>query len=195
MKRILIITALVAISSIGNAQQLGIQAGFNFANITGEVDTLTYKIGFETGILAEFQVGENFYLQPELLFTLQGAIDDEHSEDKVSLNYVVLPVLAKFFLTRGFNVQIGPRIGLLVMAQTTLDETDIQIEDQLNSTDFGLIGGVGYQRNRWSASARYYHGLTDIHDASNVDVGNQILQFAIGFFIVQPKEGNPMLRD
>lgn len=189
MKRFLLIGVLIVMTSAGQAQSLAAQFGFNFSNLVGDIDTATLKLGFQGGVAAEFQFGKNFYVQPELVFTLQGAIDSEHAEDKVSLNYVALPIVAKYFLSRGFNVQFGPRVGMLVMAQVTLDETDIQIKDQLGTWDYGVVFGTGYQKKSWGVSARYYHGFSDIYEATEgVTIRNQMLQITVAYYLIDKRK-------
>ncbi|MGK7389026.1 MAG: porin family protein [Candidatus Cyclobacteriaceae bacterium M2_1C_046] len=193
MKRFLIIF-LLGLSTVCNAQNLGITAGINFSNLTGDIDTVTFKLGFQAGALVEFQVGGNLFIQPELVFTLQGAIDNDDPEQKVSLNYVALPVMVKYFISEGFNLQIGPRVAVLAMAQTTIGETDYQIKDQLASTDIGIISGIGYQKKNFKASVRYYHGLTDIKEADNQDISNQAIEFSLGYFFNRNKNPDNGLR-
>ena len=70
-----------------NSVHFGVKTGLNLAD-TRETDT-NFKAGIHGGIFGEFKFN-NFALQPELLFSMQGAkAKDEEITAKLNLNYSI----------------------------------------------------------------------------------------------------------
>jgi len=76
------------------------------------------------------------------LFSTQGTTIegyDGDSNNNVKLNYLNIPVLAKYYITDAFSVEAGPQIGLLLSAKSRGED----IGDLYKSSDFGLnLGGI-----------------------------------------------------
>ena len=74
---ILAVIAIFGISATSQAQllKLGVKAGPNFSNFSGGISDINYKsrTSFHAGLVAEVKVLENFSVQPELLYSSQGA--------------------------------------------------------------------------------------------------------------------------
>jgi hypothetical protein len=91
---------LILAGTIVNAQSktsFGIRGGVNLYNITGKEadgDKLenSLKTGFNIGVNAEIPVGIDFYLQPGVIFTTKGAEKFMNTQNKVSINYVEVPI-------------------------------------------------------------------------------------------------------
>ena len=82
MKKILLVAVMfLATSAAVNAQfvQIGVKAGANFANQTGGSDFDGISVdkegitSYHAGLVAELKLLEKFSIQPELLYTTQGA--------------------------------------------------------------------------------------------------------------------------
>jgi hypothetical protein len=72
----------------------GVKGGLNVANIGGEdVDDNKAKLGFHLGGFIGVSVAENFSIQPEVVFSLQGVKFDD--DQKLNLSYLNIPVLAR----------------------------------------------------------------------------------------------------
>lgn len=176
MKKTILIIALLTISSSMKAQllQLGVKAGLNYANFTGteiQTDAIT---SYHAGLLAEIKLMDKFAIQPELLYTTQGASYKEAGEEfKNELGYIAIPVLAKIYLGQSFSVELGPQASFLLS-----EKNDFDLEDS-NTFDFGLAGGLSYKITKnIFVQGRYVLGLTEI--SSNADAKNSVLQFSAG---------------
>lgn len=203
-----VIFTAIAMTSI-NAQKFGAKAGLNIANIkeTGEyAESYDNLLGLNIGAVAEFEITEKFAFQPELLFSMQGAKtsykeDFYYGEYKGKLNYLNIPLIAKYYFAKGFNVQAGPQIGILLSAKSDYTETEIDfitleqsttsgtedIKKYYNSIDFALAFGAGYKMdNGLFFDARYNLGLTDLakdRDANdNGSLKNSVISFSVGYF-------------
>jgi len=176
MKKTILIIALLTISLSMKAQllQLGVKAGLNYANFTGteiQTDAIT---SYHAGLLAEIKLMDKFAIQPELLYTTQGASYKEAGEEfKNELGYIAIPVLAKIYLGQSFSVELGPQASFLLS-----EKNDFDLEDS-NTFDFGLAGGLSYKITKnIFVQGRYVLGLTEI--SSNADAKNSVLQFSAG---------------
>jgi len=155
-----------------SAQSYGIKGGVNFANLSGsDADGFDSLTGFHIGAIAEFSIFQNLALQPELLYSVQGAkLEDVDYE----LGYLTLPVMAKFYLNDKLSIHAGPQFGLLISEGNGLEEADN------NTTDFGISAGLQYKViGGLFIQGRYNSGLSEISD--NAEIKNTVLQFSIGY--------------
>ena len=185
MKKLFLVTviAVLGLSNI-NAQDIkfGVKAGLNFASITGDnakdLDPIT---SFNFGVMSEIKLSDKFSLQPELIYSGQGADTNVASEGRINLNYLNLPLIGKYYVTERFSLEAGPQIGYLLSTKGgTLDYKEL-----LKPIDYGLNFGVGYKLdNGLNFTARYNLGLSDINDVDGFTDKNSngVFQLSVGFF-------------
>lgn len=94
--------------------KLGAKAGLNLASITGDLENIKTRTSFHLGGLAEININEDLMVQPELLFSSQGAKYDDFI---LRLGMLNLPVMAKYYVTEEFSLEAGPYIGFLLSAK------------------------------------------------------------------------------
>ena len=196
MKKLLIFTviAIFGFSSI-NAQNVnfGAKAGVNFATITGDmVDSFDSRTAFHVGFVAEIVISETFSFQPELLYSAQGADYSEEGfeafEGTVTLDYLNVPLMAKFYVGEGFSVEAGPQIGLLLSAKDDYGDGEEDIKEYVKGTDFGVNLGLGYKmESGLNFSARYNLGLSndldvDDFESEGAEYKNSVIQVSVGYF-------------
>ncbi|PJR04959.1 porin family protein [Avrilella dinanensis] len=194
-KVILSLFALAAMGLSANAQQVvkfGPKAGVNIANLNGSEADTDMKIGFHVGAFAEIFFTDKFALQPEVVFSQQGAkasgefpysgtfngvqvdilLDGEQS---TTLSYINIPVMAKYYVIDNLAIEAGPYVGFLmksemeiegdytVQGQTMSFNETFDIKETMNSVDYGLGLGASYSMdNGFFGGARYNLGLSDI---------------------------------
>ena len=205
MKKLLLTIALVSFCFSANAQvKFGARAGLNFASMTGD-DTvgLDGRTSLHFGITTEIEISDSFSLQPELTYSGQGYTADYEFDDFESgtvrgeitgrVNYLNLPVMAKFYVAESFSLEFGPQIGFLMSAEendydTTYGSETYDIKEDLKSTDFSLNFGAGYKLDSGlNFGLRYNMGLTDVSDNSlsedgtTVDIKHGVLQVSVGY--------------
>ena len=203
-----LILAAVAVFTFGAAtaqdMKFGVKAGLNLANTTA--DGASMKVGGNFGVFGDFKVSDKFSVQPEILYSMQGAkasttasagsftITDERTQ---SLGYINIPVMGKFSVTNDLSLQVGPQIGFLmtvkeevvqtsnnqsIFANQTFSSTD---KTGYNSVDFGLNFGVGYNiTEKFMVDLRYNLGLSEIE--KNVPSGvtaskNRVVSVNFGY--------------
>ena len=131
MKKLLLFAAVAVFGlSNVNAQEVkfGAKAGVNFATITGdETSGVDSRTAFHIGGVAEIVISEKFSFQPELMYSGQGAkesySEEGYSEDYTyKLDYLNVPLMAKFYVAEGFSLEAGPQIGLGISATFNLNK-------------------------------------------------------------------------
>jgi len=172
MKKYILSISLVFITVFAFSQasvSVGLKAGANFANTN--IDGAESVTAFHGGAYGTFKLTK-FAIQPELLFSKQG-------DEDVDLGYLNIPVMVKYYLAAGLNLQAGPQFGVLMNAENS-DGDDIS--DALKSSDLSAAFGAG-----WDApfglnfTARYVLGLSDINDGAGSDVKNRMFQLSVGY--------------
>ena len=196
MKKLLLLTVICLMSIISiSAQNFGVKAGLNFASISGDdAEDFDGRTSFHIGAYTEFEISESFSFQPELLYSSQGA-KSSFSEDgfdvdmDIKLNYLNIPLMAKYYFSDGFNFEFGPQIGFLLSAEAEVSFAGVSetedIKDDLKGTDFGLNFGLGYKlESGLNFGLRYNLGLSKLDDSDEMeesDIKNGVFQISLGY--------------
>jgi hypothetical protein len=182
MKKILLLAVVTVLGFTNvNAQEIkfGAKGGLNFASISGDntkgKDVVT---AFNFGVLSEIPISDKFSFQPELMYSGQGY---SFNDNTIALSYLNIPLMGKYYLTKGWSVEAGPQIGFLLAAKNE----NTNVKDSFNTFDFGVNFGLGYKLdNGLNFGVRYNLGLTDINnlDNSSIENKNSVFQFSVGYF-------------
>jgi len=182
MKFLIGVIAAVLITSTASAQHssspkgkvnLGIKAGVNLYKISSD-DNIVYDqiTGFHVGLIGHTHLNSQWAVQPELVYSSQGA---KTGGIELKLDYINVPVLLQYMFDNGFRLQAGPQLGILVRA----DNKDI-----VNSIDLGVGMGVSYvvPSTGFGLDVRYNHGFTDIYKNDAIKSYNRGVQLGV-FYI------------
>jgi hypothetical protein len=181
MKKLLFAILSFSIVSFAMAQKasFGVKAGVNVANLNykGETDPDS-KIGVHAGALVHIHVSDMFAVQPEIMFSAQGARNRNNNDIRTHLNYINVPVLAQLMFGQGFRVQTGPQVGFLVSAKREENDVEIDIDDSYENVDFSWSLGAGYlfPGTGLGVDVRYNFGLSKVNDPVTTDAWNRVLQ-------------------
>ncbi|MDR2064327.1 MAG: PorT family protein [Prevotellaceae bacterium] len=188
MKKILLITLVALLgTATANAQiKFGAKAGVNLSTITDASDT-ELKFGFHVGGFAEFTITDVIGIQPEILYSTQGA-NDKNSDGGISLGYINVPVLLKVKLVEGLSAEVGPQVGFLLSSKAESEDVSISMKDYTNSLDVSAAVGLSYTfAEKFVVGARYNFGLTKIYkESENFDLDgakpkNSVIQISFGY--------------
>lgn len=212
MKKLLLFTA-VAMFTFAAAQsqelRIGAKAGVNFASIGGDdTEDLDGRTSFHLGALVEIPITEKFAVQPEILYSSMGA-KEEYTESpfdapisyeaKLKLDYISIPIMAKYYVIEGLSIEAGPQFGILVSAKAETESTifgetesfDLDVKDSFKTLDIGLGLGAGYRLNNGIFfSARYVLGFMNIAEDEEFDgdfdvdtpkLKNNVIQLSAGY--------------
>ncbi len=177
MKKIIVIIVLMLVSSANVQAQLlkfGIKGGLNYANLTSsniQTDALT---SYHIGLLAEIKVSDKFALQPELLYSTQGATYKTILGDiDNKLGYLSIPIMAKIYLNNTVSLELGPQASFLLSEKDQFD-----IENQ-STFDFAVAAGLGVKITKSIfIQGRYGLGLTEV--SKNAQTKNSVVQLSAG---------------
>ena len=204
----LIFAVVFLVAGAVNAQQpdFGAKAGVNFATLDSDGPfEMSGQTGFHFGLVAELKFSEKFSFQPEVLYSIQGANAEfsmegfGSAEETLRLDYVNIPLMAKFYMIPGLSLEVGPQIGVLVKAESEYEysfgeETEAgtgDIKDETKAIDFALAGGLAYEFPMGIfVSGRYNLGLSNVADSSE-ELGdefeedfkwkNNVIQLSLGY--------------
>ncbi len=182
IKKLWIAIIAIGIAGTVTAQDVkfGVKLGMNVSSThESQVNSLDPKTGFVFGVTSEFSLTEKFSLQPELLFSQQGAraSDDDFTLD---LNYITMPIMVKYYVVDGFSIEAGPQFSFLVKDEVVdgSQVTDVTAE----SFDLMANLGLGYQfKNGLFFQTRYNLGLIDTNISENLNVKNGVFQMSLGY--------------
>lgn len=181
MKKVfLIAVALLGINSALQAQSIrfGVKAGANFANQNGDTppafESKESITSYHAGLVAEVKLLDGFAIQPELLYSTQGATYKNAVEEfKNELGYISIPVVAKIGLSKSLNLELGPQASFLLS-----EKDNVNLEDA-ETFEFGVVGGLGLNITKnLFVQARYGLGLTEA--SKDADIKNSTIQLSAG---------------
>jgi hypothetical protein len=183
-KGLLLFVCAIAIATVSQAQvRFGFKAGANLANVTGDLDGTKMKFSFNAGAIAKISISEAFSVQPELVYSSQGAKADE-GDGALKLSYLNLPIMAQYN-TGGFILETGPQFGLLLSAKMDDGDDETDIKDALKSLDISWGIGAGYQmESGFGVNARFNLGLSNIIDETDeVKWKNSVIQIGVFYLL------------
>ncbi len=184
MKRILLPVLLLA-STVTFAQtyQLGVKGGLNFSNYTGKNFDANTLIGFHVGGLINFKIGEVFSIQPEVMFSSQGAkYKGATQESNLKVSYVTVPVMAKLKFG-SIYVEAGPQVNFKTSEDVNVPNQSIN--KFAKGLDLSLDAGIGYHsKSGFGIGARYVAGISKVGDFNsnsnvNANIKNSVLQVSL----------------
>jgi len=182
-KTILVAALLFSAITIVQAQsiKLGIKAGINYANQTSTAIMIhgqNYKTGalssYHAGLVAELRLFKGLAVQPELLYSTQGATYKNALGDITNkVGYLAIPVMIKIGLSKSIILELGPQASFL------LSEKDNVNLSKSNTFDFAVAGGLGLKVTKSIfIQARYGLGLTEI--SKEAQIKNSVVQVSAG---------------
>lgn len=190
MKKTIVLIGILALSinlSMKAQTEFGIKSGVNFSKYSGTLIEAKYKhrIGFYAGGFANFGISENFKLQTEVLFALQGSnlvIEDIEIRDspndptmigdfktRTIENTISIPIVAQYYVEEHFYFEAGPQLGFVLdrddkVVKSPTDDPNFNNVSGLDydTLDVGLAAGAGYEfGKKLTLNFRYFIGLIE----------------------------------
>ncbi len=174
----------------GPGSRVGLRAGvviskqqFDQGNL--DVDPKS-KFGLDLALIAEFPIGEAFAISPEFHWMQKGAKIEDLEESTSTLNYLEIPVLAKFIFGQeaGFALFAGPSLGYLISATDKDGDgntNDIDLDDY-KRTELGAHLGAAIKLGPVYLDARYILGFSNIanfEDDQDLEIHNRSYGFGL----------------
>ncbi|MEN2487959.1 porin family protein [Flavobacterium sp. B11] len=176
MKKILLLAVFTVLGFANvNAQEIkfGAKAGLNFSTVNGSnTNNIGYVTSYHVGVVSEIPISDKFSFQPEIMYSRQGYT---FNNDIVAMNYLNIPLMGKYYVTKGLSLEAGPQIGFLLSAKNE----GVKVTNSYTTFDFGANFGIGYKlENGLNFSARYNLGITKV----DTDNRNGVFQVSVGYF-------------
>ncbi len=174
--------------SVARRANYGVLAGINFATLGGsDIQDAKTRAGFTAGAYAALPIGTGVSVQPELLYSMEGAKTNTGSNGALRLDYLRVPVMLRFAVptagtTRPF-VAVGPSFGFQTRCEFSGSTGGVSVSESCDNAgaSFGglerkkldvsgrLEAGLTFDTNgrRLIAGGSYSHGFTDIFKNSN----------------------------
>jgi hypothetical protein len=189
---------IISAMSYGQAQvSIGLKGGLNLSklDITQGVSNLDNRTGFHGGAFCLVKLAM-IGIQPEVLFSKQGSTYTVNTTNyEANYDYINVPVMLKFYLPAGLNLQAGPQFGFLSASE--LINTASGVKDPQSAADLfsqkaemAVALGLGWDLPfGLTLDARYNIGLSDITvtpSAAPADVVNfksKVIQISLGYKI------------
>ncbi len=182
MEKLVVVLAIAAIIYTPiTAQDLkfGIKAGVNLANDTGdgEFDTgSSPKAGIHLGGIAQLVISDQFAVQGELLYSMQGFKDEVTHK----LDYLNIPITANYLVVESLGIQAGPQFGFNI--KDTFEYNGSEGSLDAKAFDLSAIFGAQYEFSTGLLiQGRYQIGLIDFLDYDTPSK-HSVLSLSVGYF-------------
>jgi hypothetical protein len=166
MKKMMMIAAMMVATVAAKAQfepgtfTLQPKVGVTLATISS--DDSKFKFGMAAGIEGQYQLNNWFGLSAAVMYSQQGA-KAKNYDVKVNTEYINIPVMAKFYVTKGLSLNVGLQPGFMTKAKAKGDGRTIDVKSNCNKVDFSIPMSIAYEfENGLSFEARYATGLTNV---------------------------------
>lgn len=179
------ISFVTANAQRGNQLQFGVKGGLNLSTVTvsNGFDGYSYSTlaNFNAGAFLKIPVYRSFSVQPEIYYSGQGfkSADGSGGEYSEHVNYLNIPLLAKFTHYTGLFLETGPQLSLKLSAKDKENGVSTDISSAYNSADFSWVFGAGYKipMSPIAFDIRYNAGITNI--ANDSYYGNGYGQYGV----------------
>src|SRR5690606_8483714 len=169
---IFVLIVQVVISQENKPVRFAIKAGANFSHINFSKGSLppetpiptNWQPGIVSGVVVIIPLIQNFYFQPEYLFSqMGGKIENENRQ--FIINYVSLPVLLKWEFLNNLSFLAGPQFDILINSKEKYENVEISLDDDIEHRSIFLTVGLEY-----SFSSKLRIGINYLHGLNHVDI-------------------------
>jgi hypothetical protein len=192
LKRASVLLLICGFSFLSSQAQVkfGIKAGANFSTFSGsDAGGASSLIGFNGGVLVKIHLIGGWGIQPEALYSGQGAKYSSPGNGTGTFNnaYINIPVLLTYKLPFGLSFQVGPQFGILMSAKASSGGVSVDEKSNYKSSDVSLDMGAAFMTPfKLGFDARYNLGLANIENTNVAGNTGQLKNgvFQLGVFYI-----------
>ncbi|WP_296151695.1 porin family protein [uncultured Flavobacterium sp.] len=173
-----------------NTLSYGVKAGINYATVTKGNSNISPdgKLGLYAGIFGEIPiVNDLLSIQGELLYSRQGFERRQKTSEaeyiaEYNFDYLNLPILAKYYIVKGFSLEAGPQFGFKIhdKIHAPFSTEEHPIPQEIDDFDISFAVGTSFQFDEGLfISIRYTHGLKDV--IKETEAKNTAIQVGLGY--------------
>jgi len=142
----------------------GAKGGINIADIGGDEADNAMKLAFAAGLYGKKHFNAFWLIEIELLLSGQGHGAKDEFDTKLNLLVLNLPLIVEYAPSFNLGFHAGLQPGLILSAKSKFEDSSVDVKDQLNTVDLGLILGGSYylMDKKVTLTLRYIHGFTSL---------------------------------
>ena len=152
----------------------GVRGGITASQISGDDLSGFHKLGAYTGAFVTFPVHQNgkWFLQTELNFIMKGSSRFANDVDDpnigliytLTLFYTETPLIVKYKIYKGLEVELGPTFNFLFAYKEIGDEGSLKpIRPQFSVFELSALAGVSYLfKEHWGVSLRFSNSILPV---------------------------------
>lgn len=153
------------------------KVGLNLANMTNSGASM--RAGMNIGVSGEIMISPKFAIEPGIYYSMQGC---KESPLTLKMDYLNIPIYAKYYIYDGFNVFAGPQFGFNVSTKGNISSggvsANVDMKKAFNTVDCALGIGLGYQFDLGLlVSLNYNIGLTNLLKDGKWDFGGEVVDW------------------
>lgn len=173
------------------------KVGVGFSEITD--DDAKFKFGIGAGIETQYQIKNWLGVSGGIMYQQMGTkvkdIDGvDMSDYKVNLDYINVPVMARFYVAKGLSLNVGLQAGFLTNAKAKYGSAEFDVKDEIEKFDLSAPVSIAYELPMGlTFEAICNYGITDVakdynHGSSKssnyskiMDDKNLLFQITVGY--------------
>lgn len=189
-----------------HAQGIGTFAGPTLGvsrPVPNDMPSAFSRTSFSGGIAMRIRSTERFAVQPELLYQYQreggsNTFGGSTPDYEFTLHTLALPILAKVYFGKVFNLQAGPQMDFLLSAWQTgkvsrngFIQSDVsrEVTSGFPNLGFGLNVGAGADLlNGLFVNLRLHYGLSGLGASAGQGVRSSAGAFSVGYLFGATKQ-------
>lgn len=160
-------------------------------NLSTMNDYNQIKPGYAFGMEMEYQLTDMFSLSAALMYSDQGAWDDESGlKEILDIDFVNLPVMLNCYVVPGLAVKAGVQPAFRTKTTVRYDGKKYDVDWLLDRAGYGdskmskfmlsIPVGLSYEYRNVVLDARYNIGVTDILKGEGM-MRNHVFQLTLGY--------------
>jgi len=194
---VVLILSGVAFQGFSQAQfAIGLKGGLNLSKIDFQNDVganVSNRTGFHAGAFALIKITA-FGIQPEVLFSKQGSNFKVNTTSyEANFDYIAVPVMFKFYLPLGLNLQAGPQFSFLTVNDLKATVQGQSAQDVATNfkkkQDTSLALGAGWDLPfHLTIDARYVFGLSNMKftaQSAETSFKNKVVMISVGYKFIK----------
>jgi Outer membrane protein beta-barrel domain len=189
--------------NIANWQGDAMQSLNDVVDLSNGYITTRSRTGFNVGTYVNIPLTEQISFEPGVMYsqkgyTMQGDLKIDalkflgvNASAKVESHYIDMPLLLKAEVAKGLSIYAGPQISYLANTNLHVNSSilgisllnrKLDLTDNFNRVDMGIVGGLGYQfDNGVNIKAGYDYGLSKLDKNENFKAYNRVIKLSVGF--------------
>ncbi len=173
--------------------KVGLKGGANLAKMEGKSFKEQFNLGYYAGGFLEIKLGENWYLQPEVLFSETDLNPSDEFKDiyqdvldisKIStmkLQELNLPVTLNYRVSNILALSAGPQFSIVLdRGESFMNNAKTAFREG----DVALMAGANVTLGKFRVFGKYLWGLKNKNDINNQDAWRtQTARLGLGFVL------------